>query len=106
MMPENELDNKAEDWFNSHMPKLRYHQDYSLCFGHSKDLVEDGKQVGITIHRPYITLFSTGITKLYQLIVLGDELPDVKYTKAQEKELEKAMEAAEAKHQALMEAEK
>lgn len=106
MMPESELDKKAEDWFNAMMPYLRYHQDYSLCFGHSKDLVEDGKKVGITIHRPYIRLFSTGITKLYQMIVLNDELQPVKYTKAQEKELEKAMEAAEAKHQALMEAEK
>lgn len=105
MMPENELDTKAEEWFNAMLPKLRYKQDYTVCGGHSKDMIKDGKQVGITIHRPYIRLFSTGITKLYQMAVLGEKFKDVKYTKAQEQELDKDFEAAEAKHQMLMEAE-
>ena len=106
MMPENKVDGEAEKWFNSHLDRLRYHQDYTICFGHSKNLMKDGKQVGITIHRPYIRLFGTGMTKLYQMIVLGEELPKVEYTKSEEKELDKAIAEAEKKHQSLMEAEK
>lgn len=101
MMPENELDNKAEEWFNKHFDKLRYWQDYSLCFGHSEDMLEDGKQVGITIRRPYVRLFSTGITKLYRIVVLGEDLPKVEYTKDEEKRLDREIKAAEKRHDSM-----
>lgn len=99
MAPQDETDIKAEEWFNGFLPKLRYSQDYSICFGHSKDLLnEDGSQKGISIRRPYVRLFSTGVTKIYRIQVLGEKIEDVKYTPEEEKELDKAMELAEKKH--------
>lgn len=95
MALETELGEKSEEWFNKLLPKLRYEQDYSICFGHSKDMLDDeGKQKGIHIRRPFIRLFSTGIEKIYQMVVLGEELTDVKYTKEEEKALDKKIEAA------------
>jgi hypothetical protein len=103
MAPQDEIDNKAEEWFNSFIPKLRYSQDYSICFGHSKDLLnEDGSQKGISISRPYVRLFSTGVTKIYRMAVLGEKLEDVEYTPEQEKELDKAVEKAERKHEKMV----
>ena len=99
MMPPNETDDKAEIWFNELLEKMRYSQDYTICFGHSKKLLnEDGSQKGISIHRPYIRLFSTGVTKMYRSAVLGEELPKVEYTEAEEKELDTAIEKAEKLH--------
>lgn len=99
MMPSNETDDKAEVWFNEMLEKLRYHQDYSICFGHSKEMLDaDGKQGGISIRRPYIRLFSTGVTKLYRMAVPGEELPKVEYTKDEEKELDAQIEKAEELH--------
>lgn len=100
MMPPNETDEKAEAWFNEMLEKLRYGQDYSICFGHSKKLInEDGSQKGISIRRPYIRLFSTGVTKMYRMAVLGEKLPKVEYTEAEEKELDAKIEAAEKRHE-------
>ena len=98
MMPENETDRKAEAWFNGHMDFLRYHQDYTLCFGHSEKIMEGDKQTGLSIRRPYIRIFSTGMTKLYRMIVLGETLDKVEYTEEQEEELNRAIEKAEALH--------
>lgn len=100
MMPPNETDDKAEEWFNGHMEFLRYGQDYSICFGHSKKLMnDDGSQKGIAIRRPYIRLFSTGITKIYRMVVLGEKLEKVVYTEDEEKELEAKIEKAEKAHE-------
>ena len=100
MAPQDEVDIKAEEWFNTFLPKLRYGQDYSICFGHSKDLLnEDGSQKGISISRPYVRLFSTGVTKIYRIQVLGEKIDDVKYTPEEEKELDKAVELAEKEHE-------
>jgi hypothetical protein len=99
MAPQDEIDTKAEEWFNGMIRKLTYSQDYTICFGHSKDLMnEDGSQKGISIRRPYVRLFSTGVTKLYRMAILGEEFPDVEYTPEQEKELDDLIEKAEAKH--------
>lgn len=77
MAPQDEVDIKAEEWFNGFLPKLRYSQDYSICFGHSKDLLnEDGSQKGISISRPYVRLFSTGVTKIYRIQVLGEKIAE------------------------------
>ena len=53
---------------------------------------EKGEQVGISIKRPDIRIFSTGITKLYEMIVEGKDYPPVVYTEAEELAFEKAME--------------
>lgn len=100
MMPPNETDEKAEAWFNEILEKLRYGQDYTICFGHSKNITnEKGEQTGISIRRPYIRLFSTGVTKIYQMAVLGEKLPKVEYTEAEEKELDAKIEKAEQLHE-------
>lgn len=100
MMPPNEQDEKAEAWFNDMLEFLRYGQDYSICFGHSKDIRNDkGEQTGISIRRPYIRLFSTGVTKVYRMAVLGEKLAKVEYTEAEEKELEAKIEKAEKAHE-------
>lgn len=99
-MPPNETDDKAEEWFNGHMEYLRYGQDYSICFGHSKKLMnDDGSQKGIAIRRPYIRLFSTGITKIYRMVVLGETLEKVVYTEEEEKELDAKIQKAEKLHE-------
>lgn len=87
MMPPNEKDDKANDWINNLIGKLRLEQDYYIFPGSSKTLRnEKGEQTGISIKRPDIRLYSTGITKLYEMIVEGKELPDVEYTEEQEKQ--------------------
>lgn len=99
MMPPDEIDEKAEEWFNSHFDKLRYWQDYSICFGHSEKMMEDGKQTGIKIRRPYVRLFSTGVTKLYRIVVLGEDLPKAEYTEEEEAKMDKEIQEAEERHE-------
>lgn len=89
----NETDIAAEEWFNQFMPKLRYHQDYTICGGHSRS-----SENKIEISRPYVRLFITGVTKIYRIAVLGEELPDVEYTPEEEKELDAGILKAERKH--------
>lgn len=99
-MPPNETDDKAEEWFNGHLEYLRYGQDYSICFGHSKKLMnKDGTQKGISIRRPYIRLFSTGVTKIYRMAVLGEKLEKVVYTEAEEKELDEKTKSVKVKQE-------
>lgn len=100
MAPQDTLDTTAEEWFNTVLGKLRYKQDYTICFGHSKELLNsDGTQKGISVRRPYVRLFSTGVTKLYQIEVLGESLPDVEYSPEEEKELDKFIESQEENHE-------
>lgn len=99
MAPNDEIDNKAEEWFNESLLKLRYSQDYSVCYGHSQKMLnKDGTQKGIRIARPYVRLFSTGVTKLYRIQVLGEKLPEVVYTDEEEQELTDKIEAREERH--------
>ena len=99
MSPQTEEDQKAEAWFNEMLPKLRYEQDYSICFVHSKDMLDkDGKQEGIQIRRPFIRLFSTGVTKLYKMQVLGEKFEDVEYSEEQMKQMDQDTEKAEEWH--------
>lgn len=101
MAPQTEIDLEAEEWFNAFIPKLRYKQDFSICHGHSKSIIDEhGSQKGISIRRPYIRLFSTGVTKIYEMAVLGKEYPDVEYSKAEEKELDEFIESQEKVHAA------
>lgn len=92
MMPPDPKDDKANDWFNAFLPKLRFEQDYYIYPGSSKPLLNaDGTQKGISITRPDIRLYSTGVTKLYEMIVEGKELADVEYTEEQEKQFDENM---------------
>mgnify|MGYP006921301748 CR=1 FL=1 len=92
MMPPDPKDDLANDWFNSFLPKLRFEQDYYIYPGSSEKLMnEDGSQKGISIKRPDIRLFSTGITKLYEMIVEGKEYPDVVYTPEEETKFDENM---------------
>lgn len=86
MMPPDPKDDLASEWINGLIGKLQLEQDYYIFPGSSKKLVnEKGEQTGISIKRPDVRLYSTGITKLYEMIVEGKELPDVEYTEEQEK---------------------
>lgn len=89
MMPPDPKDDLATEWLNTYLGKLRYSQDYFLYQGASKPMMEDGKQIGLSIVRPNIRLYSTGITKLYEMIVEGKEMPDVEYTEAEEEQFDK-----------------
>lgn len=93
MKPQDTIDKQSEDWINTILPKLRYKQDYTICVGHSRK-----SENKIEIARPYIRLFSTGTTKIYRIVVLGEDLPVVEYTEDEERELDKAFEEAETKH--------
>jgi choline kinase len=87
MMPPDPKDDAANEWFNKFIPKLRYKQDYFVYPGSSKKMFNaKGEQTGISIVREDVRLYSTGITKLYEMIVEGKELPDVEYTPEQEKQ--------------------
>lgn len=86
MAPNSELDDKANDWFNENvLGKLRYLQDYSIFPGSSEPLIRDGENIGISIKRPDVRLYSTGVTKIYSILVLGEDLPAVVYTPEEEK---------------------
>jgi len=85
MMPPDPKDDLANEWINNLVSKLRLEQDYYIYPGSSQTMRDsEGKQIGISIKRPDIRLYSTGITKLYEMIVEGKELPDVEYTEAEE----------------------
>jgi len=99
MAPETEVGKASEEWINSMIPKLRYKQDFTYCWGHSKKMVDDdGKENGIHIRRPYIRLFSTGIEKIYRMQVLNEKMEDTVYSKAEDAELEKFNIAMEEEH--------
>lgn len=92
MSPETETDKKANEWINKLMSKLRFEQDYHIFPGSSKTMRDsEGRQTGISIKRPDIRLYGTGVTKLYEMLVEGKELPDVEYTEAEEKRFEENM---------------
>lgn len=85
MMPPDPKDDIAAEWLAKYTDKLRFEQDYYIFPGSSKTMRDnEGKQIGISIKRPDIRLYQTGITKLYEMIVLGVEYPDVVYTKEEE----------------------
>lgn len=88
MSPETEKDRQASEWFNNLLPKLRYKQDYFIYHGDSEKMMEDGKEVGIKITRPDIRLYTTGITKLYQLVVDKEDWPDETYTEEEENQFD------------------
>lgn len=91
MMPPDPKDDLVNEWFNAFLSKLRFEQDYYIYPGSSEKMMRDGKQIGLSIKRPDIRLFSTGITKLYEMIVEGKELPDVEYTEDEEKRFDENM---------------
>lgn len=91
-MPPDPKDDLANDWINNLIGKLRLEQDYYIYPGSSKKLFNaDGSQKGISIKRADVRFYGTGITKLYEMIVEGKELPDVEYTEDEEKQFEKNM---------------
>lgn len=99
MDSKDKIGDEAEIWINKMLPKLQYKQDFTLCWGHSKPMVDDdGKNIGIQIRRPYFRLFSTGLEKIYRMTVLGEELPDVEYSGEEDTELNKFDEAMEKLH--------
>ncbi len=92
MMPPDPKDDLANEWLNGFLDKLRFEQDYYIYPGSSEPLLDnDGKNIGISIKRPDIRLYSTGVTKLYEMIVEGKELPVVEYTKAEEEAFDENM---------------
>lgn len=94
MMPPDPKDDLANDWLNGLLAKLRFEQDYYIYPGSSEPLLDkDGKNIGISIKRPDVRLYSTGVTKLYEMVVEGKELPDVEYTEAEEKAFDDNMRA-------------
>jgi hypothetical protein len=93
MMPPDPKDELAQKWLDNYLDRLRFEQDYYIFPGSSKIMRnEKGEQTGISIKRPDIRIYSTGITKLYEMIVEGKEYPPVVYTEAEELAFEKAME--------------
>ena len=93
MAPEDPKQKLADEWISGYLDKLQFEQDYYIFPGSSKLLRdENGKQIGISIKRPDIRLYSTGITKLYEMIVEGKDYPAVVYTEEEEAAFEKAME--------------
>lgn len=92
MMPPNPKDDIATEWLAKYTDKLRFEQDYYIFPGSSKTMRDnEGRQTGISIKRPDIRLFQTGITKLYEMIVEGVEYPDVVYTEEEEKRFDQHM---------------
>ncbi len=86
MMPPDPKDDIASEWLNGYLAKLRFEQDFFVYPGSSRIMYDsDGKQNGISVKRPDIRLFSTGITKLYEMIIEGKDQPDIEYTPEQEK---------------------
>lgn len=94
MMPIDPKDEAAQKWLDNYLDRLRFEQDYYIFPGSSKIMrdPETKQQTGISIKRPDIRLYSTGITKLYEMIVEGKEYDPVIYTEAEELAFEKAME--------------
>lgn len=93
MMPPDPKDDLAHEWFSGLTSKLRFEQDYYIYPGSSKTIRDnEGKQTGISIKRPDVRLYSTGLTKLYEILVEGKELPDVVYTPEEEKRFDENFE--------------
>lgn len=92
MMPPDPKDDLANEWFNKFIPKLRFGQDYAIYPGSSKKILdEEGNQTGLAITREDVRLYSTGITKLYEMIVEGKEYPDQEYTDEENEQFYKDM---------------
>lgn len=92
MKPHDPKDDLASEWINKLLAKLEFEQDYYIYPGSSESIVdESGKKTGISIKRSDVRLYSTGVTKLYGMIVEGKELPDVEYTEAEEKQFDDNM---------------
>lgn len=92
MKPHDPKDDQANEWFNNLLAKLDFEQDYYIYPGSSEPLLDEaGKNIGISIKRPDVRFYSTGITKLYEMLVENKELPDVEYSEEQEKEFDKKM---------------
>lgn len=92
MAPNSPLQDKADEWFNKFLPKLRFEQDYYVFPGSSKPIFDrNNVQTGIAIKRPDVRLYSTGVVKLYEMIVEGKEYPDIEYTEAEEDTFDKNM---------------
>lgn len=91
-MPIEKIDLEADEWINGLLPKLRFEQDFYIYDGDSEPIIEDGKKVGISIKRGHIRLYSTGVVKLYRILVKGEQLPDEEYTEAEEEAFEKRYE--------------
>lgn len=91
MMPHDPKDDAAAEWLNGLLGKLRFEQDYYIFPGSSENMMEGDKQVGISIKRPDIRLYSTGVRKLWDMVVNGVELPDVVYTEEEEKRFDENM---------------
>lgn len=91
MMPPDPKDEIANEWFNGLMQKLRFEQDYYIYPGSSEKMMDGDKQIGLSIKRADVRLYSTGIRKLHDMLVDGVELPDVEYTKEEEAKFDKNM---------------
>ena len=94
MAPEDPKQQAADEWISGYLDKLRFEQDYYIFPGSSKVIrdPETKNQTGISIKRPDVRLYSTGVVKLYEMIVEGKDYPVVEYTEAEEAEFEKRME--------------
>jgi len=80
-MPHDPKDDIANEWFNELLAKLRFEQDYYIFPGTHKDMLDkDGEKEGIEITRADVRLYSTGVRKLYDMIVVGIDLPKTEYT--------------------------
>lgn len=89
MNPNDKTDDAANEWLNECLIRLRYEQDYAIYPGDSKPIIEDGKKTGIRIKREHVKLFSTGVTKIYRMAILKEELPVVEYTPEEEAEFDR-----------------
>ena len=93
MGEESQLQQEAQVWFNDHvLPKLEYKQDYAINVGASEKMFDPNdptKQTGIKIRRGHLLLFQTGVEKMYRMLIKGEELPTIKYTKHQERQFDK-----------------
>ena len=94
MAPEDPKQQAADEGISGYLDKLRFEQDYYIFPGSSKVIrdPETKNQTGISIKRPDVRLYSTGVVKLYEMIVEGKDYPVVEYTEEEEAEFEKRME--------------
>jgi hypothetical protein len=94
MAPEDPKQKLADEWISGYLDKLQFEQDYYIFPGSSKVIrdPETKNQTGISIKRPDVRLYSTGVVKLYEMIVEGKDYPVVEYTEEEEAEFERRME--------------
>jgi hypothetical protein len=69
-----EQNEEALDWFDDFLCTLRPKQDFVCVDSTSEPLIKDGKEVGISIQRGYVKLFTTGVEKLYEYAKAGKGL--------------------------------